>query len=274
MCQKQSPAATKPAARAVRPNTDLPTHVFNFAGLLTYEWPDDGSPTATSPPSAGGGEVAVGDPSSGRAFGAASLDSIGRTCKKNMLNHAVPSGTADWEASTHSKGNNCTACLLHQKCLRETTGFQSSHKKKKKRFSQSHFVNPYTTPVIQLQSWTPTIQKANNGKMSQNTENYEDFHHPKRTADANWGRPQALAATKQLFPKFGNGLSRGERLLETFGNEGSGRKSSSEGAKRLGVKKPPPRVSPSLDSSSSLRSWKCPVGAGVLMVAGVYSLIG
>ena len=131
MCQKQSPAATKPAARAVRPNTDLPTHVFNFAGLLTYEWPDDGSPTATSPPSAGGGEVAVGDPSSGRAFGAASLDSIGRTCKKNMLNHAVPSGTADWEASTHSKGNNCTACLLHQKCLRETTGFQSSHKKKK-----------------------------------------------------------------------------------------------------------------------------------------------
>ena len=55
MCQKQSPAATKPAARAVRPNTDLPTHVFNFAGLLTYEWPDDGSPTATSPPLPRGG---------------------------------------------------------------------------------------------------------------------------------------------------------------------------------------------------------------------------
>ena len=26
-----------PAARAVRPNTDLPTHAFNFGGLVTYD---------------------------------------------------------------------------------------------------------------------------------------------------------------------------------------------------------------------------------------------
>ena len=83
----------------------------------------------------------------------------------------------------------------HVSCTRNACGKQRGFNPltKKKRFSQSHFVNPYTTPVIQLQSWTPTIQKANNGKMSQNTENYEDFHHPKRTADANWGRPQVLA---------------------------------------------------------------------------------
>ena len=27
-----------PTARAVRLNTDLPTHAFNFGGLATYDW--------------------------------------------------------------------------------------------------------------------------------------------------------------------------------------------------------------------------------------------
>ena len=116
-----------PAARAVRPNTDLPTYAFNFGGVVTYDkklyylwearrWVSDGD---LLPPGRGE-EVAVGNPS-------ASLDWNGRTCKQTKKNcHPThPFHTScSLSASTNSQVNEFGSYTWVQQVQREVGAVQ------------------------------------------------------------------------------------------------------------------------------------------------------